>query len=113
MSSSPATEAEKESPELTESSPEEAVVPHDGEDGYITGVKLWLVLGSVTLTCFLALLDTTIVATVIFLHISSPCRELRLMLDGPLGHSKNHEPLPFPRRRRMVSYSPAPKEHCI
>ncbi|PQE10900.1 MFS multidrug transporter protein [Rutstroemia sp. NJR-2017a WRK4] len=65
MSSSPATEAEKESPELTGSSPEEAVVTRDGEDEYITGVKLWLVLGSITLTCFLALLDTTIVATAI------------------------------------------------
>ncbi|KAM3068059.1 hypothetical protein ACMFMG_011106 [Clarireedia jacksonii] len=65
MSSSPTIEPEKKSPQLTESPQVEVALPLDGENRYITGVKLWLVLGSVTLTCFLALLDTTIVATAI------------------------------------------------
>lgn len=38
----------------------------DDEDGweYITGVKLFLVIGLVTLACFIMLLDTSIVSTV-------------------------------------------------
>jgi len=36
------------------------------EDGweYVTGMKLYLVIGMVTLACFIMLLDTSIVATV-------------------------------------------------
>ena len=37
--------------------------PEDGWE-YITGVKLFLVIGMVTLACFIMLLDTSIVSTV-------------------------------------------------
>jgi hypothetical protein len=33
---------------------------------YITGIKLWLVIASLTLTCFLVMLDMSIVVTVSF-----------------------------------------------
>jgi len=50
----------------TEDSSGPNLTPTKSEDEweYITGVKLYLVIGMVTLACFIMLLDTSIVATV-------------------------------------------------
>lgn len=56
---------------------------------YVTGLKLWLVIASVTLVLFLTLLDTTIIVTVWFnisvehLYMSSLTGMCRLFLESP------------------------------
>lgn len=49
------------------SNPEPTAQKNDEVDDweYVTGVKLFLAIGTVTLACFIMLLDTSIVATVI------------------------------------------------
>lgn len=44
----------------------EPVEAAETEYEYITGVKLWLVIASITLICFLMMLDMSIVVTVSF-----------------------------------------------
>jgi hypothetical protein len=67
---------------------------------YVTGLKLHVVIVTVTLACFIMLLDTSIVATVCAALI---CYIMSLVLLIEMsGYSSNHEPVPFPSRYRLV-----------
>lgn len=50
----------------TEKTPRIADASGKEEQKYLTGVKLFLVAGAVTLVCFLVLLDTAIIVTACF-----------------------------------------------
>jgi hypothetical protein len=56
----------EEKPNPAKSGPDSSAIHEDGkpEYEYITGAKLWLVLASVTLIVFLAMLDMSIIVTV-------------------------------------------------
>jgi hypothetical protein len=55
---------------------------------YITGVKLWLVIASITLVCFLMMLDMSIIVTVRFdnssMALAATDKSGRLFLESPL-----------------------------
>jgi len=61
------------------------------EPEYITGMKLGLVIGAVSLCSFLMLLDTSIVVTV---RLDAP-RVYLIVLMLQTGYSKNHQRLFF------------------
>jgi hypothetical protein len=53
------------SPAVDPTNPDAKTQPvKDGEREYITGFKLFMVIASVTLVCFLMMLDTSIIVTV-------------------------------------------------
>ena len=61
--------------------------PSFKQDGYLTGLKLLLVLGSLTMVTFLVLLDTAIVGTV-------SCSAKSSLVDFVhycVGHTQNHQ----------------------
>jgi hypothetical protein len=60
------TRSLEELPKAEETVPSSATTQEDAqpEYEYITGTKLWLVLASVTLVVFLAMLDMSIIVTV-------------------------------------------------
>jgi len=60
-------DARNESPSENVSATPQATNPKDVEYEYITGYKLFLVIGIVTLVAFIMLLDTSIVVTASFL----------------------------------------------
>lgn len=67
-----------------------------GEDdhGYVTGVKLTVVMISVTLVGFLIMLDTSIIATVRVISIFHAHPQVHKSTSPP-----RFSPLPFPSRR--------------
>ena len=52
---------------------------------YITGIKLWLVIASITLICFLMMLDMSIVVTVSFYNSIKGFK-----LTNMTGYPSNH-----------------------
>jgi hypothetical protein len=64
-----------------------AVEPSATEYEYITGIRLWLVVASVTLVCFLILLDMSIIVTV------SPDASISVsnLLINMTGYPSNHQ----------------------
>jgi hypothetical protein len=55
------------SPEMARCDNKEAIeieIKPDNAKGYVTGIKLALIVGSVALACFLMLLDTMVISTV-------------------------------------------------
>ena len=60
---------QNEEENATEKQPQDNTVPSkpaEPEHEYITGFKLWIVIASITLCCFLMMLDTSIIVTVSF-----------------------------------------------
>ena len=70
--------------------PEKIEGPQEEEWEYVTGYKLFAVIGVVTLACFIMLLDTSIIATVGSDLAWDPNHLLK-----PTGHPQNHERLPL------------------
>lgn len=73
------------------------------EHEYISGMKLWLVIISLTLGCFLMMLDMSIIVTVslLFALLHSCFHDLWTLMIEP-GHSSNYLRLPFTKRRGLV-----------
>jgi hypothetical protein len=64
---------------------------------YLEGLPLLLVVGSVTLVCFLVLLDTSIIATVRNNKHTFERRARPLLMPCDLsGHSPDHRPISLP-----------------
>ena len=81
--------------------PENVGKPQADED-YVTGFKLALVLGCITLVYFLMMLDVTILATVRPRHPSLFIPRTLFRLTPSTGNPLYHQRLPFPPRRWMV-----------
>ena len=73
------------------------------EHEYISGMKLWLTVTSLTLGCFLMMLDMSIIVTVslLFALLHSCFHDLWTLMIEP-GHSSNYLRLPFTKRRGLV-----------
>lgn len=80
-------------------SPEAPAKAEEQEFEYVTGIKLALILVSVTVVCFLMMLDMSIVTTV---GGSAHRLSRSYEVNTPEGNSENHKPVPLPRRRWMV-----------
>jgi hypothetical protein len=101
------------------SPPTAAVKPDDGLQ-YLSGVKLVLVLSSMTVIFFLMMLDGSILATVrTFLTQTLP--KLKSWLTDAQGNPVHHGRVPFSTRCRVVwqripalkVYSPQPARQCV
>lgn len=83
----------------SEKHPGSGTAPQGTEHQYISGIKLWTLLGSLTLVCFLMMLDMSIIVTVSWVVMVLSTNPLLTLL---LGYSTDHERLPFSNRRGMV-----------
>lgn len=81
--------------------PENVGKPQADEE-YVSGFKLALVLGCITLVYFLMMLDVTILATVRLRHSSLSIPKTSLILILSTGNPIYHQRLPFPPGCWMV-----------
>jgi hypothetical protein len=69
---------------------------------YISGFKLYGVVLSVTLACFLILLDMSIIATVLQSLFFPPMLHRLMKRSALTGYPADHESISFPSRCRLV-----------
>lgn len=78
--------SESSDPENPSDGSTEVVEAPETEYEYITGIQLWLVVASITLVCFLMLLDMSIIVTVSFDASISASNLLINMTGYPSNH---------------------------